>query len=85
MSTLIVYTKANCPLCSTLIGKIEQLQPSLGFDLELRDITTQPEWWERHQYTIPDIVINDRPVPRPAPGISVDRLGKLLAMALAQG
>ena len=49
---LILYSKPDCHLCEGLREKLEQIQ-SIEFELEVRDITTNPEWFEAYQYEIP--------------------------------
>lgn len=49
---LILYSKPGCHLCEGLHEKLEQIS-DLAFELEIRDITTQPEWFDAYQYEIP--------------------------------
>lgn len=49
---LILYSKPGCHLCEGLQEKLEQIT-DLAFELEVRDITTQPEWFNAYQYEIP--------------------------------
>jgi glutaredoxin len=77
-----VYTKPDCPLCAGLVSKLTEIQTVLNCQLELRDITTQAEWWERYQFTVPVLLINGRTFPRPSPRLSPERLVSLLLPAL---
>jgi hypothetical protein len=55
----VLYSKPGCHLCEGLQEKLQLVLPlisaQLGMDigLELRDITTQPDWWQAYQYEIP--------------------------------
>ncbi|MBE9076885.1 glutaredoxin family protein [Romeria aff. gracilis LEGE 07310] len=51
MKTLILYSKPGCHLCEGLAEKLAQSQ--LPFTLEVRDITQNPEWFQKYQYEIP--------------------------------
>jgi hypothetical protein len=54
---LVLYAKPGCCLCETLEEKLRQIQPGLGFTLEVRNILTDPEWFSDFQYTIPVLEI----------------------------
>ncbi|MBF2099418.1 MAG: glutaredoxin family protein [Gloeomargaritaceae cyanobacterium C42_A2020_066] len=66
---LVLYGKPGCHLCEGLEECLRQ-QTAFALTLEVRDITTQPDWWQRYQYEIP--VVHQRlgnqdiPLPRPA-------------------
>ena len=49
---LILYSKPGCHLCEGLQTKLEQVQ-SIPLDLEIRDITSQDDWFQAYQYEIP--------------------------------
>ncbi|MDB9529493.1 glutaredoxin family protein [Oscillatoria sp. CS-180] len=49
---LALYSKPGCHLCEGLQEKLEALS-HLDFALEVRDITTRPDWFDRYQYQIP--------------------------------
>ncbi len=53
---LILYSKPGCHLCEGLQEKLEQIT-SLSFDLEIRDITTREDWFQRYQYEIPVLLL----------------------------
>lgn len=78
---LIIYSKPGCHLCEGLIAKLEQIT-SLPLELEIRDITTNGEWFDRYQYEIPVMyaVIDqqEKSIPRPSPRASVKQLEKVL-------
>jgi hypothetical protein len=56
--------------------------PSLKFELEIRDITTQKDWFNRYQYEIPVLCQKvdgqERLIPRPSPRLSVSQLEQFL-------
>ncbi|AFY83258.1 glutaredoxin family protein [Oscillatoria acuminata] len=86
---LILYSKPDCHLCEGLQEKIEQIR-DLKFELEVRDITTQAEWFAAYQYEIPVLcrVIDpdpdsenqakEEPLPRPSPRASVQQVQQML-------
>ncbi|MGG6298005.1 glutaredoxin family protein [Leptolyngbya sp. AN02str] len=49
---LILYSKPDCHLCEGLIEKLEQIE-DIPIELEIRDITTNPQWFAAYQYEIP--------------------------------
>jgi hypothetical protein len=53
---LILYSKPGCHLCEGLEEKLNQIQ-SLQFELEIRDITTREDWFQRFQYEIPVLML----------------------------
>lgn len=64
--------------------------PLSGATLEVRDITTKPEWWEAYSLTIPVLTFSrdnsdtEVKVPRPSPRLSADRLEAHIAKSLLQ-
>lgn len=81
MMKLILYSKPGCHLCEGLEEKLEQIQ-DLELDLEIRNITTNDDWWEKYQYEIPVLyMVNDtqiKLIPRLSPRISVEKLSQTL-------
>ncbi|NJL88712.1 MAG: glutaredoxin family protein, partial [Coleofasciculaceae cyanobacterium SM2_1_6] len=78
---LIVYSKPGCHLCEGLIEKLAQVtNPTL--ELEIRDITTKEEWFDRYQYEIPVMRVlvagTEKTLPRFSPAASVAQLEKFL-------
>lgn len=70
---LILYSKPGCHLCEGLAAKLTQLPLAR---LEVRDIATEPAWWQRYQYEIPvlywlDGAGQEQPIPRISPRASV--------------
>jgi hypothetical protein len=89
MPTLILYSKPDCHLCEGLQEKLMQIQ-LLPFDLEVRDITTQAEWFAAYQYEVPVLWYRSTvdaeavPVPRPSPRLTVAQLEKFLQPYLTE-
>ena len=52
MHQLIFYSKPGCHLCDGLKEKLDQLD-HLPIQVDVRDITQNPAWFERYQYEIP--------------------------------
>jgi glutaredoxin len=84
MPTLVLYSKPGCHLCEGLQEKLEQIQ-DLNFQLEVRDITTQADWFEAYQYEVPVLfcradaaVSQEKPIARPSPRLSVAQLQRHL-------
>ncbi|MGF1538730.1 MAG: glutaredoxin family protein [Elainellaceae cyanobacterium] len=77
---LILYSKPGCHLCEGLEEKLAEIE--LPVDLEIRDITTQPHWWERYRYEIPVLHLQSGQqitvIPRFSPRASAERIEKIL-------
>ena len=79
---LILYSKQGCWLCEGLLTKLQAVK-KVVFELEIRDITTSSDWFDRYQYEIPVLcVLNDRQqeqeLPRFPPRSPVTKLEELL-------
>ena len=84
MVKLILYSKAGCHLCEGLQEKLEQIL-GLQFDLEVRDITTQADWFQAYEYEVPvlflspaDSSLGPIAIPRPSPRATVAQLEQML-------
>lgn len=85
---LILYSKPGCHLCENLQEKLAEIQGDSNspcqFDLEIRDITTRPDWYEIYKYEVPvlykcgDRSLTEELIPRPSPRISVYQLEQIL-------
>jgi hypothetical protein len=82
---LILYSKVGCHLCEGLQEKLAQII-TLDIQLEIREITTNPEWWERYQYEIPVLCLQvgdiEQSVPRFSPRASVAQVEQILKQYL---
>ena len=78
---LILYSKPGCHLCEGLQEKLSQVT-TFDFDLEVRDITTNDEWFNTYQYEIPVLLQKlddtEKPLPRLSPRASVAKLEQML-------
>ena len=85
---LILYSKPGCHLCEGLQEKLEQIlanpESESKFELEVRDITTEDEWFKAYEYDIPvlcrqrDYQCAEEPLPRSSPRSTVEQLDKML-------
>jgi Glutaredoxin-like domain (DUF836) len=82
---LILYSKPGCHLCEGLEAKLRSIE-TIAIQLEIRDITTQPDWWAAYQYEIPVLFYccgsGEVPIPRPSPRANVAQLSQLLQKQL---
>lgn len=78
---LILYSKPGCHLCEGLAAKLTEID-TLELDVEIRDITTQTDWWERYQYEIPVLCLKkgteEQPLPRFSPRTPVSKITEML-------
>jgi Glutaredoxin-like domain (DUF836) len=86
---LILYSKPGCHLCEGLQEKLSQVQ-SVPIDLEIRDITTQDDWFQAYQYEIPVLFADQDSgqiarLPRLSPRATVQQLETMLQKYCAPG
>jgi Glutaredoxin-like domain (DUF836) len=80
---LILYSKPDCHLCQGLLEKL-QLVRAVQIDLEIRDITSNLNWFEQYQYEVPVLCLRDeqldreRELPRLSPRSPLTKLEELL-------
>ena len=78
---LILYSKVGCHLCEGLQEKLEQIA-DLDIQLEIREITTNPDWFDRYQYEIPVLCLQvdggEKLIPRFSPRASVPHVQQIL-------
>jgi hypothetical protein len=80
---LILYIKPDCHLCEGLLEKLQQVK-AVQFELEIRDITSNLNWFEQYQYEIPVLCLWDEKLdriyelPRLSPRSPVAKLEALL-------
>jgi Glutaredoxin-like domain (DUF836) len=84
---LILYSKVGCHLCENLEAKLRSISTP-QFDLEIREIATNPDWWDAFQYEIPVLHLvttqGDVPLPRISPRAPLSQLQQILAKSLAE-
>ncbi len=82
---LILYSKPGCHLCEGVYDKLQQVR-GFAFDLEVRDITTNPDWFAAYQYDIPVLTWvcegQEIPLPRCSSRTSPAKLEQMLQNAL---
>lgn len=78
---LILYSKVGCHLCEGLQEKLAQIT-DLAIELEIREITTNPEWFDRYQYEIPVLCLQadgvEKLIPRFSPRASTSQVQQTL-------
>ena len=83
---LILYSKEGCCLCEGLLTKLQQVK-NITFELEIRDITINPDWFDRYQYEIPVLCFlnnnqqdnqQEQELPRFPPRSPVEKLEAML-------
>lgn len=77
---LILYSKPGCHLCEGLEEKLRVTR--FKFQLEIRDITTNEQWFNAYCYEVPVLsqkIDNlEKPLPRLSPRASVAQLEQML-------
>ncbi|MED6173680.1 hypothetical protein PIB30_061893 [Stylosanthes scabra] len=92
---LVLYSKPGCCLCDGLKEKLEAAFLLSGPDslhdvqLQIRDITTNPQWERAYQYEIPVLAKllpdgTEETLPRLSPRIGVELVQKKIAAALRE-
>ena len=79
---LILYSKQDCCLCEGLLAKLKQVK-DVDFELEIRDIASNPDWFDRYQYEIPVLCLlsdrqQEKELPRFPPRLPIEKLEALL-------
>lgn len=79
---LILYSKPGCHLCEGLQEKLEKIYTP-RFNLEIRDITSQEDWFQAYQYEVPVLFLDaegrqEIMLPRPSPRATVQHLQQML-------
>jgi hypothetical protein len=55
---VVLYSGAGCHLCNDAYDVLEQVQGDLPFDLEVRDIASDPAWFAAYRHDIPVVTID---------------------------
>jgi len=81
MRTIILYSKPGCHLCEGLQEKLE----TLPIQIEIRDITQNPEWFQKYQYEVPvmsyftdDADQTEYLLPRVSPRASASKVAQMI-------
>jgi len=91
LTTFVLYSKPGCHLCEGLEEKLVAAA-HLPFALEVRDITTRDDWFQRYQYEIPVLCQvqatasgpQEIPLPRLSPRASQARVEQLIQTYMGQ-
>jgi len=91
LTTFVLYSKPGCHLCEGLEEKLVAAA-HLPFALEVRDITTRDDWFQRYQYEIPVLCQvqatasgnQEIPLPRLSPRASQARVEQLIQTYIGQ-
>jgi glutaredoxin len=57
LDKVVVYSRTDCHLCERVLRELEKLG---GFEITVRDITTDAKLLERYNNIIPVVSINER-------------------------
>ncbi len=79
MRRMILYTRPGCHLCEEAEHLLATLAADFGWEIEAQDITADPILWERFQYSVPVVAVDDRVLLYPP--ITSERLLDVLAEA----
>ena len=78
---LILYSKPGCHLCEGLQEKLAQVK-DLPIEVEIRDITTNQDWFDAYQYEIPvlcqQLPDGEKALPRISPRASAAKIEQML-------
>lgn len=92
---LVLYSKPGCCLCDGLKEKLQAAFTLSGpnsindVELQIRDITTNPEWENAFQYEIPVLARirsdgTEEILPRLSPRLGIERIQKKISAALTE-
>ncbi len=62
MTTLTLYTRTDCHLCVEMLRQLSALQGELKFALEMRDVDSNPKWFERYNEWVPVLEFDDKEI-----------------------
>jgi glutaredoxin len=77
MRRVTLYTRPGCHLCEEAEGLLAALAADFGWEINERDITTDPMLWERFRYRVPVVAVDDTVLLYPP--ITSERLLEALA------
>jgi len=59
---VLLYSKPDCHLCDVVKADLLDLASEIGFMLQVRDIQTDPDLFDRFRYLIPVVDIENGPL-----------------------
>jgi hypothetical protein len=80
---VVLYSGAGCHLCDDVHDVLEEVGRDLPFELEVRDIASDPTWFAAYRYGIPVVTIDG--VEKFRHRLTADELRAALGAALARG
>jgi Glutaredoxin-like domain (DUF836) len=55
---VVLYSGAGCHLCEDVHDVLEEVRRDLPFELEVRDIASDPKWFASYRNDIPVVTID---------------------------
>ena len=55
---VVLYSGAGCHLCDDVHDVLDEVRRELPFELEVRDIASDPTWFAAYRYDIPVLTID---------------------------
>ena len=55
---VVLYSGAGCHLCDDVYDVLEEVRRHLPFELEVRDIASDPAWFAAYRHDIPVVTID---------------------------
>jgi Glutaredoxin-like domain (DUF836) len=55
---VVLYSGASCHLCDDVHEVLDEVRRDLAFELEVRDIASDPTWFAAYRYDIPVVTID---------------------------
>jgi glutaredoxin len=55
---VVLYSGAGCGLCREALGMLRELQPELGFELEVIEVDGDPDLESRYRVELPVVEID---------------------------
>lgn len=62
--TLTLYSRLYCHLCESMLRALREIQPALGFELEVVDIDTDPALVARYDEAVPVLCLGSHEICR---------------------
>jgi len=60
LTEVVVYGKEGCHLCEKVIAALERIRVEKPLEVSTRDITTNPQLFERYKNIIPVVEVNGK-------------------------
>ncbi|KAI8107362.1 hypothetical protein M9434_004296 [Picochlorum sp. BPE23] len=94
---IIIYSKDDCPLCDGLKDKVSGILDRApftgsalnGFEIEVRDVKTNPAWDEKYAMQVPVMAVElqqggEAIIPRTSPRVTADKLERHIIEFVAE-